>query len=67
MSPDAASTYLNSVSNVYVRVYSCLQTLPLWTEHVNGNLKDCTHLCWTPMLYQPLYHTLAEAMLQSPW
>ena len=37
-------------------------TVPLWTEHVNGNLKDCTHLCWTPMLYQPLFHIMAEAI-----
>ena len=38
------------------------QTLPLWNMHVNGHLRDCTHLCWTPMLYQSLYHYMANAM-----
>lgn len=33
-------------------------TLPLWSEHPNGNLKDCTHFCWFPMLYQPIFHYL---------
>ena len=37
-------------------------TVPMWTEHVNGNLKDCTHLCWTPMLYQSIFHSMAQAM-----
>ena len=34
-------------------------TLPLWTMHVNGHLRDCTHFCWSPMLYQSLFHALA--------
>ena len=38
------------------------QSLPLWGQHVNGHLRDCTHLCWTPMLYQPLFHHMAGAM-----
>eukprot|EP01038_Epipyxis_sp_PR26KG_P015100 gene15100-20318_t len=33
-------------------------TVPLWSEHPNGQLKDCTHFCWSPMLYQPLFHQL---------
>lgn len=35
-------------------------TLPLWSSHVNGHLRDCTHFCWSPMLYQSLFHALAE-------
>lgn len=38
------------------------QTVPLWTSHVNGHLQDCTHLCWSPMLYQPLFHFMANSM-----
>jgi hypothetical protein len=37
-------------------------TLPLYNMHVNGHLRDCTHLCWTPMLYQSLFHYMADAM-----
>lgn len=44
-----------------VRFYNL--TIPMWTEHVNGNLKDCTHLCWTPMLYQSIFHSMAQALL----
>lgn len=35
-------------------------TVPLWSEHVNGHLRDCTHFCWTPMLYQSLFKFLAD-------
>ena len=35
-------------------------TLPLWSSHVNGHLRDCTHFCWSPFLYQSLFHALAE-------
>ena len=35
-------------------------SLPLWSMHVNGHLRDCTHFCWSPMLYQSLFHALAE-------
>jgi hypothetical protein len=38
------------------------QTVPLWSEHVNGHLRDCTHLCWSPMLYQPSFHYMVDAM-----
>jgi len=38
-------------------------TRPLWSEHVNGHLRDCTHFCWSPMLYQPLFHAMANEML----
>lgn len=37
-------------------------TVPLWSEHVNGHLRDCTHFCWTPMLYQSLFKYLADAV-----
>jgi hypothetical protein len=37
-------------------------TAPLWTMHVNGHMRDCTHFCWTPMLYQPLFHYFANSV-----
>lgn len=40
-------------------------TLPLWTSHVNGHLRDCTHFCWSPMLYQSLFHSLAQQVHSS--
>jgi hypothetical protein len=50
----------NLVNIKVIRFYNL--TVPLWTEHVNGHLKDCTHLCWTPMLYQPIFHALADSV-----
>jgi hypothetical protein len=41
-------------------------TLPLWSSHPNGNLRDCTHFCWFPMLYQPIFHYLAELVNKLP-
>lgn len=41
-----------------IRYYNL--TLPLWSEHPNGQLKDCTHFCWTPMLYQPIFHLMDQ-------
>lgn len=35
-------------------------TVPLWSLHVNGNMRDCTHFCYTPMLYQYLFHALLQ-------
>jgi hypothetical protein len=43
-----------------VRFYNL--TVPMYTEHVNGNLRDCTHICWFPMLYQSIFHTLASSV-----
>ena len=43
-----------------IRFYNL--TVPMYTEHVNGNLRDCTHLCWTPMLYQSIFHAMVDAM-----
>ena len=39
-----------------IRFYK--QTLPLWSQHPNGRLKDCTHFCWSPMLYQSTFKFL---------
>ena len=33
---------------------------PLWNLHVNGHLRDCTHICWSPMLYQAFFHNLNQ-------
>ena len=37
-------------------------TVPLWSEHPNGHLRDCTHFCWSPMLYQPIFYHLNNAL-----
>lgn len=39
-------------------------THPLWSEHPNGQLRDCTHFCWSPMFYQPLFHQLRDIFPQ---
>ena len=43
-----------------IRFYNL--TVPMYTEHVNGNLRDCTHICWFPMLYQSIFHSLASSV-----
>jgi hypothetical protein len=35
-------------------------SVPLWNMHVNGFKHDCTHFCWTPYLYQSLFHFMAD-------
>ena len=37
-------------------------TLPLYNGHPGGHMRDCTHLCWSPLLYQPIFNTLDSAM-----
>jgi hypothetical protein len=37
-------------------------TVPLWNLHVNGNKQDCTHFCWSPLLYQSFFHHLRHAL-----
>ncbi|KAJ1419895.1 hypothetical protein B484DRAFT_453246 [Ochromonadaceae sp. CCMP2298] len=37
-------------------------TAPLWDAHPSGHLKDCTHFCWTPMLYQSVFHRMDQGM-----
>jgi hypothetical protein len=53
----------NLFSVQIVRFYNI--TLPLWSAHPNGRLRDCTHFCWFPMLYQSIFHRLREVVL--PW
>ena len=36
-------------------------TLPMWSNHIRGSGVDCTHFCWSPMMYMPVYAVLAEA------
>lgn len=31
------------------------RTVPLYREHTQGHYHDCTHYCWSPMMYQPVY------------
>jgi hypothetical protein len=47
----------NHLSTIHVMPWYNV-TVPLWSEHPNGHLKDCTHFCWTPMLYQPAFYYL---------
>lgn len=55
----------NNLFNVQIlRFYNT--TLPLWAAHPNGQLRDCTHFCWFPMLFQPLFHQLRRAALALP-
>lgn len=51
----------NLFSVQIVRFYNI--TLPLWSAHPNGRLRDCTHFCWFPMLYQSIFHRLREMLL----
>jgi hypothetical protein len=37
-------------------------TVPLWNLHVNGHQRDCTHICWSPLLYQSFFHDLKNAV-----
>lgn len=39
-------------------------TLPLFSEHPNGGLKDCTHFCWYPMLYQSIFNDMNRYMVE---
>lgn len=39
------------------------ETVPLWDMHVNGHKQDCTHFCWTPMLYQYLFHYMRNSVI----
>ena len=47
-------------------------TWDLWDFHIPLDLNkkkdsyDCTHYAWSPMLYQPIYHGLHEAVM-SAW
>ena len=41
-------------------------TVPLYNMHVNGHLRDCTHLCWSPMLYQKLFHFMVNTIQFDP-
>jgi hypothetical protein len=50
-----------SASIRYLPFYNL--TVPFWSEHPNGMLKDCTHFCWTPMLYQPIFHYLRDLIV----
>lgn len=38
-------------------------TLPLWSAHPNGRLRDCTHFCWFPMLYQAIFQKLRDVAI----
>ena len=35
-------------------------TKDLSSLHMRQQKKDCTHYCYTPLLYQPIYHQLAQ-------
>lgn len=35
-------------------------TRDLSSFHMRQQIKDCTHFCYSPLLYQPIYHQLAQ-------
>lgn len=37
-------------------------TEPLYDTHVRGNYEDCTHFCWSPMMYMPVFDFLLKAI-----
>lgn len=40
-------------------------TKPLYAGHPGGHMKDCTHLCWSPMLYMPIFNSMDRMMDES--
>jgi hypothetical protein len=60
----AAIIKANSFTNVKVMPFY-EATLPMWSLHVNGFMRDCTHFCWSPMLYQSLFHSMLQMMKQE--
>lgn len=52
--------YVSSL-NVTVGILPTRQlTVELSDMHVSHDYRDCTHYCYTPMMYQPIYHDLVE-------
>ena len=51
--------------NIYIAPFY-EDTAPLYDMHVNGHLRDCTHLCWSPMLYQKLFNFMVNSIFSSP-
>jgi len=35
---------------------------PRWDAHVSGNSKDCTHVCWNPLYFEPVFAMLASVV-----
>jgi hypothetical protein len=36
--------------------------IDLWREHHRGDMVDCTHYCYWPMLYRPMYRQLLDIL-----
>jgi hypothetical protein len=37
-------------------------TEDMWDTHMGGDYADCTHFCWSPMMFQPVFKTLLLAI-----
>ena len=37
-------------------------TEDMWDTHMGGDYADCTHFCWSPMMFQPVFKTLLKAI-----
>ena len=34
----------------------------MWDSHIGGSFMDCTHFCWSPMMLQPVFKTILQAI-----
>jgi len=69
LDPSPEADWRNYIVHQYIREYNLTSirivhlrklTEPLYREHVLGNFKDCTHYCWTPMMYQYVFAQIAN-------
>ena len=58
---DIHSDYFNDSNVIFVTLPMRALTLPLHDTHNRGGGQDCTHYCWSPMMYQAVFHFLSEA------
>lgn len=62
--PWAERRYKN-VHNLHLSVVHMRDlTVPLHNMHMHTDNVDCTHFCFTPMMYQPVFYELWEAALK---
>jgi len=57
----AVREIINQWNLTHIHVLNVWELLkPLHREHFKGDFIDCTHYCWTPMLWQPLFKQVVE-------
>lgn len=54
----------HSLTNIRM-IYLRKLTEPMHREHVLGNFKDCTHYCWSPMMYQYVFAQIARIIINN--